>query len=312
MLPSPAPQFKSTMTLHLSPRDRDLLQLLDRTPASVPLLLRASATFAGEAFRDERRVRERLQQLSGAGLVRRFQLAQSRGGAMNYYKLTPAGFSARNGHEAPLPPRAYFAEIPLSRLEHTLELAEVIVHTLVEAFRHRVAVTKFHRENALTLEVGSHAQQPDFHVQFWQAGRMFNVLFELDRGTESVDSAADQSIRQKILGYEAYQDMVWQDWKRGGERGPRPYFKVAFLTPTATRAYHILALAQRLARNPDRRLCYAAAQDEYLAATDAARQPLFVDHRGHWQALVSLHPSAPFTRTPVRLPEGVESRAVPW
>lgn len=298
--------------LYLSPRDRDLLQLLDRTPATAALLLKASSTFAGQAFRDERRVRERLQQLTDAGLVRRFRLGQAGGGMMNYYKLTAAGFSALNGHEAALPPRAYLAEIPLSRLEHTMALAEVIVHTLVAAHRHRVSVAKFHRENELTLSVGPYAQQPDFHAQFRQAGKTFNVLFELDRGNESVDSPADQSIRRKLLSYEAYQDMVWQDWKRGGERGGRPYFKVAFLTPSAARAYHILALARTIARNPHRRLCYAVSQDEYLASIDVVREPLFLDHHGHWQALVNLHPSAAFHRTPVRLPQGVAPSTLLW
>lgn len=300
------------LVLHLSPRDRDLLQLLDRTPATALLILLASATFTGEPFRDERRVRERLQQLTDGGLVRRFLLAQAGGGAMNYYKLTPAGFAARYGAESALPTRAYFAETPLTRLEHTVALAEVIVHTLVSSHRHRVTITKFHRENELTLEVGSYAQQPDFHAQFSQAGKTFNVLFELDRSTESVDSSADQSIRQKVLGYEAFQDMVWQNWKREGESGPRPYFKVAFLTPSPVRAYHILALAKTLARNPDRHLCFAATQAEYLASTDAVREPLFIDHHGQWQALANLHPTSHPLRTPILLKQHVESASILW
>src|SRR5437016_14539456 len=116
MLPSGFLNFKSVCVLHVSPRDRDLLQLLDRTPATVALILRASTTFAGEPFRDERRVRERLQQLAAEQLVRRFTLAKAGGGAMNYYKLTAAGFASLHGPEPALPPRAYFAEIPLSRL----------------------------------------------------------------------------------------------------------------------------------------------------------------------------------------------------
>ncbi len=298
--------------LHISLRDRDLLTLLDRTPVTAALVLRASSAFTGETFKDERRVRERLQQLTDGGLVRRFLLAQAGGGAMNYYKLTAAGFAALYVPETALPPRAYFSEVPLSRLAHTLELAEVIVHTLVAAHQHRVTVTKFHRENELTLDAGSHSQQPDFHIQFCQAGKTFNVLVELDRGTESVDSADDQSIRQKILGYEAYQDLVWLDWKQAGERGPRPYFKVAFLTSSTSRAYHILAVAGALARNPDRRLCYAAATAEYLASADAVREPLFVDHRGHWQALVNLHPTSSVLRAPVRIAPPVEALAPVW
>src|SRR5438093_2214900 len=154
MLPSDYFKFKSVYVLHVSLRDRDLLQLLDRTPATVALILKASTTFAGEPFRDERRVRERLQQLAAEQLVRRFTLAQASGGAMNYYKLTAAGFASLHGPEPALPPRAYFAEIPLSRLQHPLPLASVIVHMLTGASRHRVSVTKFHRENELPLSVG--------------------------------------------------------------------------------------------------------------------------------------------------------------
>ena len=114
---------------------------------------------------------------------------------MNYYKLTAAGFASLHGPEPALPPRAYFAEIPLPRLQHTLALAGVIVHTLVGASRHGVSVTKFHRENELTLSVGQYSQQPDFHVQLRYGSRMFNVVFEVDRATESLDSIADQSLR---------------------------------------------------------------------------------------------------------------------
>src|SRR6476620_7165632 len=152
MLPSGFLNFNSVCVLHVSPRDRDLLQLLDRTPATAALILKASTTFAGEPFRDERRVRERLQQLAAEHLVRRFTLAQASGGAMNYYKLTSAGFASLHGPEPALPPRSYFAEIPLSRLQHTLALASVIVHTLVGASAHRVSVTKFHRENEAYTE----------------------------------------------------------------------------------------------------------------------------------------------------------------
>jgi len=32
------------------------------------------------------------------------------------------------------------------------------------------------------------------------------------------------------------------------------------------------------------------------------RSPIFLDHRGHWQALVDDHPTAVFRKSPVRLP----------
>lgn len=285
----------------LAPRDQAILQLLDRTAATTSHILRASISFPQGPFRDERRVRERLQALARLKLVRSFSLAVSGGGLANYYRLTPEGYRLVHGVEVPLPHRSMFSELPLSRLLHTLELADVLVHLFAAAHVSRVRVANFHRENELILEVGAHRVVPDCHVQLEASRRIFNLLLELDRGTESVESTAANSIRTKLLAYEAYQDHVWNIWKRGGERGPRPYFRVIFLTPSSERAYHILAHAKTCARNPDRRLCYAASRDEFLASHIPLQAPLFLDHLGTWQSLVNLHPSAPFGRAPVRI-----------
>src|SRR5262245_32778515 len=95
----------------LSPRDRSLLQLLSWTPATTALLLRASAAFAGGAFANERRLRERLQAYAEAGMVRCWPMAQGSGGLQNYYKLTPLGFGVLSGNEMEQPSRAFFAEV---------------------------------------------------------------------------------------------------------------------------------------------------------------------------------------------------------
>ena len=62
-------------------------------------------------------------------------------------------------------------------------------------------------------------------------------------------------------------------------------------------------LASQLARNADRRLCYAVTLDGYLAEEEPITEPVFLDHKGEWQALVNLHPTSPFPRPPVRLVE---------
>lgn len=296
--------------LRVSDRDWAVLRLLDRTPATTALILQASVTFPNGPFRDRRRVRERLQRLGQSGLVRRWSLSLSAGGAANYYKLGRGGYRLLYGANSSLPHNRFFAAIPVVRLQHTLTLAEVIVHTLVSAHRHRIAITRFYRENALTLSTGAFQQQPDCMLQLSTGGRRFNALFEIDRSTEPVDANSHRSIRRKILGYEAYQDHVWATWKANGRKGARPAFRVAFLTRTIDRAYHILTLARDLAHNKDRRLCYGATQDSYLVEADALRQPLFLDHHGHWQALVNLHPTAPFPKMPVRLPASVALHAV--
>src|SRR5436309_1211464 len=97
--------------VNLSPRDRSLLRLLSWTPATTALLLRASASFEGEAFADERRLRERLQSLGDAGMTRAWASANGRGGLQNYYKLTPLGHDVLLGADAAKPPRAFFAEV---------------------------------------------------------------------------------------------------------------------------------------------------------------------------------------------------------
>ena len=287
--------------MSLAPRDLALLVLLDRTPATAAQIVKASITFGGEPFRNERRVRERMQALGRTGLVRAFTLAISGGGSANYYKLTAEGYRMVHGADALLPHRSFFAALAPARLMHTLELADLVVHALACAHTRRIKVSSFHRENELLLEVGAHRVAPDCHLQFSAAGRLFNVLFELDRSTESLDSNAATSIRTKLLAYEAYQDHVWGIWKRAGEQGPRPYFRVVFLTMTIERAHHILALARQCARNPDRRLCYADTRESFLTEPDAVRAPIFLDHHGRWQALVNLYPSAHFTRSPVRI-----------
>lgn len=286
----------------LSPRDLALLQLLDRTPATAAHILKASVTFGQESFSNERRVRERTQSLVKMHLVRNFSLALSGGGLANYYRPAPEGYRVVHGPEAELPHRSFFASLPPSRLLHTMQLADAIVHALVCAYIARIKLTGFHRENELILEVGSHRTTPDCHFQFLAGGKTFNVLFELDRSSESLDSLALNSIRRKLVAYEAYQDYAWALWKQGGKHGTRPYFRVAFLTATLERAHNVLALARQCAGNVDRRLCYASTLDSFLTERDAMRFPLFLDHHGHWQALVNIFPTAHFMRKPTRIP----------
>lgn len=90
-------------------------------------------------------------------------------------------------------------------------------------------------------------------------------------------------------------------WKLAGSHGPRPSFRVVFLTTGAGRANHILWLAHDLARNKDRRLVYASTQDVYLSEPRAATTPILNDHFGQWQALVDPQPTSRFQREPLRL-----------
>ena len=294
------------ITATLTARDQSLLRLLSWTPATTALLLRASITFDDRPFVDERRLRERLQALSKSGFVRAWSTAHAGGGLQNYYKLTASGFQALHGADAPLPPRSFFAEVSPALFQHTFRLAEVIVETSRACHAGRISIERFYRENELTFTSGAEHVQPDSFVQFLHGGRAFNVAFEIDQSTESLDSNAVNSIRTKLRIYQSYQDTLLDAWLSHGKAWERPRFRVAFLTRTIERAYHILALADRIAVKKSRRLIYAATHDSFLGDADPIRTPLFLDHHGHWQALVDVHPTAGFLRPPVRIPRDVE------
>jgi hypothetical protein len=107
-----------------------LLRLLDRTPTTTQLILKASSTFPGGPFRDERRARERLQRLAAARLLRAFPASQGIGGPVNWYKLSAEGYRVLHGPEITLPHRTRFEATSPSRFHHVQTLAEVIVHLL--------------------------------------------------------------------------------------------------------------------------------------------------------------------------------------
>ena len=284
-----------------------LLRLLSWTPATTALLQRASSTFEGEQFSDERRLRERLQTLCEAGLVRCWSTAHAGGGLQNYYKLTPLGFETACGTETPQPSRAFFSEVSPSLFAHTFRLAEIIVEIVRACHARRVAIDRFIRENELTFPAGEALVQPDCFVRLISAGRPSNLAFEIDGSTESIDSYAATSIRHKLSVYHAYQETVLRQWLAGGKAWERPRFRVVFLTQSVERAYHILCLAAETAPNTSRSLVYAATHDSFVTDREPLHAAIFLDHFGNWQSLVDLHPTAPFVKLPVRLTRPLES-----
>lgn len=285
----------------LSPRDLRLLGLLEMTPATAAHIRKASSGFGDEPFRDERRVRERMQSLADAGLIKAWPAAIAGGGLLHYYRLTHAGFQSLHPEGIETPPRTLVSEIAPSRFRHAMATADIIVHTIVACHDARARILKFHGDGRLTLAIGEYRQQPDCHFQLEYAGRLFNLLFEIDNATEPLDSPREHSIRTKLQGYEAYQDWVLRAWRENGRVGHRPYFRIVFLTKGADRANHMLWLANQIARNKDRRLTYASTQDMYLGEPKPLTAPLFNDHHGRWQSLVNAQPSSAFQREPIRL-----------
>lgn len=298
--------------LSLSARDRSLLKLLSWTPATTTLLLRASITFDGGTFDNERRLRERLQALVTAGFVRYWSTAHAGGGLENYYKITAAGFILLHGTDAQMPSRAFFAEISPALFQHTIALAEVIVETVRACHTGRVAIDRFLRENDLIFSVGNAQVQPDCFFRFTCGGKPFNVAFEIDQSQETLDSHAVNSIRRKLQTYDAYQTALISQWHATGKTWERPRFRVAFLTRTIERAYHILSLAAQITSIPRRRFVYGATQEHFLGDPNPIHSPIFLDHEGQWQSLVDLHPTASHRKTPVRFPRPVDTSPVVW
>ena len=190
----------------LSERDSSVLRLLDTTPLTALQLRKVSTTFSEEPFRNERRVRERMQTLTEAGLVRSWSAAIPGGGAMAYYRLTSEGFRTAFPSEANSPARSSLTEVAPSRVRHAMATADIIVHSLVACHDRGVSVQRITGDGKLTLVIGEYRQQPDFHVQLTFGGRTFNLVFEVDNATEPLDSKREHSIRTKILGNETYQD----------------------------------------------------------------------------------------------------------
>lgn len=296
----------STPKVSLSPRDLSLLRFLSFTPATTDLLLRVSSAFSGGPFTTERRIRERLQELRDAGIVRAWTTAHAGGGLQNYSKLTRLGWQLL-GESGPEPSRVYYAEVPPSLEVHTFRLSEAIGETVRACAARRVMIERFIRENELTLAAGDLEVQPDCFFRLAAGGRRFNLAFEMDNSQASVESYALSSIRRKLTAYHAYQELVLSQWLASRKKWERPRLRVVFLTKSVERAYHILALAAEHSCDRRRRFVYAATLEAYLADADPLCSPLFLDHFGCWQSLIDLHPTAPYQKPRVRLVRPVES-----
>ena len=292
----------SPKRVRLKDRDHDVLRLLDRTPATAPLILKASACFA-EPFEDLRRVRERMQSLAAGGGVRSTPLAATSRQAANWYRLTPEGYRLLYGADSMLPHKTFFMPMPPSRQEHALWLAEVIVHTMVSAVQSFVTIADYRRENSVVLSLGAETVKPDGSMQLRTCdGREFNFFIELDNGTEPIRSPQQrETIERKLRFYERLQDGVLATWQRGDRKRPPPRYRVLFFMRSVERKKHLLRAARQFAANPDRRVCLGVLIPEYLSDTNPLRSPLAADHHGRWLGIVSEAYESQFHREPLRL-----------
>lgn len=290
---------------HLTLRDLDVLQSLDRTPLTVKQLHKLSETFA-EPFPNERRVQERMAKLAAAGWVHQhWYSVASRGSPPAYIQLTLAGFQQLHGAEISPPRKRYFAEVRVAHHHHTRRLADFIVQTFVAAKRAGVEVRHFARENSVRLEAGSSVLYPDCAFQlFTPDGRAFNFVVELDNGTERIRSSQDiESIERKLRGYDLHQSST-PSFDHGR-------FVVLFVTTrSADRLTHILEAAARIMRNPKRTLFLGVTLSEFLNHDAPLTTPICMSPIGRQQSFIpskSPNPPRNFGRgsSPARKPSRV-------
>lgn len=258
----------------ITPRDVELLTVIDRHPMTAEQLLKLSETFPAP-FTHDRLVRRRLSQLREAGFLRSFPYATAgRGGAPHYWKLTRDGYRLLYGESLPLPRRRYFEAVSPGHHHHTLCLGELLTHLAVTAHREGIALRQFSRENQLKIEAGTFTLHPDCAFQLVTPdGRPFNFVVELDNGTERIRSRLDvESIERKLRGYDAHQS-------RFDALDPERYLVLFVTTRSPVRLQHILDLAGMVMENPHRTVFIGADIRAFLAG-DPFRDALLRDHRG--------------------------------
>jgi hypothetical protein len=264
---------------HLTDRDVEILQALDRSPLTINQLLKLSQTFSGQPFGSARSVQDRLQKLRQVDWVQSWPYAMAtRGSSPDYYRLTLLGFRLLHGENTPPPTKRHFSEVSVARHYHTHSLAEFVVHTLTAAHRRGILLKNFYRENTLALPIDDDVLYPDSVFELHtRDGRQFNFLVELDNGTERVRSDKDtESWQRKIRRYNVLQDRNYPD-----------RFRVLVVsTRCSGRLQSILTLAAEHATNPKRALLYGVHLDDYLRQPDAVCHPCLRNHRDEPVALV--------------------------
>lgn len=271
----------------LTPRDLEILAMLDRSPLTCGQLLTVSVTFADGAFTSLRSVQDRLCKLRAVGWVRSWRYATTaRGAAPEYFRLSPLGYELLHGAGAVPASRRQFMEVGLAHQRHTRALADVLVRLHAAAQARGVTLGRFFAENALRLAVDGESLYPDCAFELaLPDGRQLNYLVELDCGSERVRSTRDaDSWQRKIRLYDRLQD----------ENHPHRFRVLIVHTRGGERLDHILRTAAALLRNPQRSLFLGVELAAFLQVADPLAARLFRDHQGRRLSLLG---------EPVRLPK---------
>lgn len=280
----------------IGPRDIEILTALDRTPLTPAQLRQLSCTFISP-FRDEHNLRRRLRLLAESGLVKSWPYAlASEGRSPRYFKLTREGFRLLYDDDTALPSRRVFEEISHGHHFHMYALAELIVHVAITAHDRGIILRHFARENSVKLEASGFTMYPDCAFQLvTAANRTFNLVVELDNGTERVRTRQDvESIERKLRGYDAHQSQFAVNDKRR-------YCVLFVTTRSHARMRHILDLADMVTTNRERTI-FIASDLQTVVENDPFSSAIFHDHRGLKRTIIpsvqSSQKKAPTSMTP--------------
>ena len=285
-------QDMATANIFLTARDHDILRSVERSPLTVRQLKALSVTF-GTRFGSDRRLQDRLAQLTRAGLLRRFRYAATEGSGPFYFMLSTESFRLLHGQDVPLPSPGLFREVGMGRQNHCHRLADFVVRTIVAAHEAKVTIENMTRENALRLSVGDEYLYPDGSFTLSLPGRpSFLFYVELDNSTEVLTSPTQRdSWLRKLRFYEALQNSM-----------PTRFRVLGLSTRSAKRIENIGVLAASVATNPQRSLFYGAYLPDYLQHATPLAAPLFTDHRGLHISMIPQMVITAETRTPSTAP----------
>ena len=278
MLPIILITYSAARGWQITPRDREMLAALDYGPLTGRQLEKLSDTWA-EPFPSARMVRERLQRMAEAKLVKPHYYAVIRSiKPENYYVLTRRGYQLVHGPDSEPPTKGYCSPVTLVRQCHQQALSDFIVHTAVGAHRSGTNLTGFRRENTIRLDAGGKSVYPDCSFLLAAKDETFRFFAEIDTGSERVRSDKDtDSIERKLRTYDAFQTVK-----------PGTRFRVLFvcLQNSRDRMLHILETAARVISDPNRTLFYGITLTDYLTTLYPVTSPRFLDHRGGTHSLV--------------------------
>ena len=282
----------ATANIFLTARDYGILRAVERCPLTVRQLKALSVTFATR-FCSDRRLQDRLAQLTRAGLLRRFRYAATEGSGPFYFMLSTESFRLLHGQDVPLPSPAMFREVGIGRQNHSHRLADFVVRTIVAAHELQVTIESMTRENALRLSIGEENLYPDGSFTVTVPGRPpFLFYVELDNSTEVLTSPTQrESWLRKLRFYEALQNST-----------PTRFRVLGLVTRSQKRLENIAMLAASVAANPQRSLFYGAYLPNYLQHATPLTAPLFTDHRGLHISLIPQMFFSAETQTPSTAP----------